>query len=242
MEAMADKTTADWESQAAGEKVWVATEDGGDLVLIQSESGNVAWLNDGPSTPCREQPENGVYARRMAAAWNACLGIPTAALEAARTGSVAAVLAPLMGKNTRNTVTALQTILDLVGQAATPGGIGEHEFTRPGGWRVRARGALDTLKEACAEGQSEVSAVLADASRVLPCHVFNIEAESTQGTMRYVVSKRATNSAKAQQAAMAHVLAELDEAEGSEADVIGSVEYLGTAAREFSTSAGPYKG
>jgi hypothetical protein len=34
------------------------------------------------------------------------------------------------------------TLLALVGQAAVPGGISEHEFSRPGGWLERAQRAL----------------------------------------------------------------------------------------------------
>lgn len=242
IEGIVEKAGTTDEAQAASEQVWLAAEAGGEVVVIQSESGNVAWMHGGEGTSCREEAQSHVYAQRMVAAWNACKGIPSAALHAARTGAVAAILAPLVGKNAKTSMQALQAILDLVRQASGRGGISEHEFSRPGGWRERACRALETLDAACVDGESEVRYVLAEASQVLPFHVFNIEAKLEAGTMRYVISKPGSNSAKAHQAAMAHVLAELKVPEGSETGVIGSVEYLGSAAREFCTSAGPCKG
>lgn len=227
------------EAQAAGEKVWIAQGADDEPLLIQSESGNVARFNGGGGEPYREDTENMAYARRMVAAWNACQGIETGALEAARTGAVAAVLAPVLGKNPRKALVALTELLDLVRQASAPGGIGEHEFHRDGGWRQRARNALDTFSAVCAEA-GEAQTVLSEAGRALPCHLFEIEAESEDGTMCYFVSAAGKTVDAAKQEAIAQVMCDLDEAEGSEDDVIGSVEYHGTTEREFCSHVGPY--
>lgn len=157
------------EKRAAGEQLWVGAEAEGVPLLIESESGDVAWLRSSTGEPCREGAESKVYPRRIVAAWNACLGIPTEALNGAGIGAVAAVIAPLLGNEPKTAFIALADILSLVRQAASAGGVGEHEFTRQGGWRDRANLALTTLSSAFAEGHTEVEALLSEAKRVLQC-------------------------------------------------------------------------
>lgn len=107
---------------------------------------------------------------------------------------------------------------------------------------MRANEALNSLGAVCVEEQTEVEVLLSVAGRVLPFHLFDIQAESSEGTMRYFVSAAGKNQESAQQDAIQQVLCDLDEADSRADAVIRNVEYLGTSEREFCNVVGPCEG
>jgi hypothetical protein len=60
----------------------------------------------------------------------------------------------------------VEGLADLVREAAVPGGVGPHEFSRPGGWRERAVALLERLDENAENAEPEEARAETQASRL----------------------------------------------------------------------------
>lgn len=60
----------------------------------------------------------------------------------------------------------VERLADLVREAAVPGGIGPHEFSRPGGWRDRAVALLERFDENAENAEPEEARAETQAPRL----------------------------------------------------------------------------
>lgn len=148
---------------------------------------------DGYPTGCGWSPDSEGRARRLAAAWNASMGVPLSVLEAGGAG-------------------AFEALLGLVREASAPGGIGEHEFSRPGGWRERALKVLGGLEQG---GERAVF------------YLFEMEVVSDGVERCFVVSARGETQEEACEEAQARVCSMIAEKHGCASMQVLAVECQG---------------